>query len=111
MRGFAPRAQADLDEAVSWLLDHDMEAAVAERLLTAVLEAAKRLVQRPLLGRVRLELLPDSFRFWSIPRQNLLLVYRVDGSRISVLRVLSTLRDLQPLLDDMPDEWGRSDPG
>lgn len=42
---FAPQAQADIDEAVSWLLDHGHSAAVAERLLTSVLEAAAALAR------------------------------------------------------------------
>ncbi len=101
MRRFAPRAQADLDEAVGWLLDHGSAAGAAERLLTAVLEAAERLAARPLLGRRRPDLLPDPFRFWSIPRHGLVLVYRPDPSSATVQRVLGTSRDLGQLLDGL----------
>ena len=109
MRRFAPQAQADLDEAVGWLLDHGSAAAAAERLLAAVLEAAERLTARPLLGRRRPDLLPDPFRFWSIPRHSLVLVYTSGPDGPTILRVLSTNRDLGPLLADfadLPDEHG-----
>ncbi len=98
MRHFAPQAQADLDDAVGWLLDHGAAAGAAERLLAAVLEAAEVLAKRPQLGRRRPDLLPDPFRFWSIPREGLLLVYVAAAEAASILRVVSTDRDLGPLL-------------
>lgn len=107
---FAPRAQADLDEAVGWLLDHGYAAAAAERLLASVLDAADRLAARPLLGRRRPELLPDPFRFWSIPRHSLVLVYQADPDRLTILRVLSTNRDLGPLLDELAGDPGEPGP-
>ena len=101
MRHFAPQAQADLDDVVGWLLDHGSAAGAAERLLAAVLEAADRLAERPLLGRRRPDLLPDPFRLWSIPRHSLLLVYVADPAAPVILRVLSTSRDLGPILADL----------
>jgi len=101
MRNFAPRAQTDLDEAVSWLLDQGFAAAAAEKLLAAVLEAAAMLAKRPGMGRHRLDLLPRPFRFWSIPRHNLILVYDPDPEAAIILRVLSTNQELGPLLEDM----------
>lgn len=109
MRRFAPQTQADLDEAVGWLLDHGSAAGAAERLLVSVLDAAERLAERPLLGRRRLDMLPDPFRFWSLPQHALVLVYRTDPDGATILRVLSTNRDLGPLLDDLasgPEEEG-----
>lgn len=101
MRSFAPRAQADLDEIVDWLLDHGSTAKTAEDLLTAVLDAAERLSKRPLLGRCRPDILPDVFRFWSLPRYRLLLVYNAQTSVPTILRVLRTDRDLGPILTEM----------
>ena len=111
MRHFAPQAQADLDELVSWILDRGVAAVVAERLLLSVLEAANRLAARPLLGRHQPDLLPDPFRFWSIPRHSLLLIYVADPAAPTILRVLSTDRDLGPILADMtpsPDSPGEA---
>ncbi len=98
MRNFAPQAQADLDQAVGWLLDRGSGGGPAETLLAAVMEAAALLAQRPTLGRQRLDLLPEPFRFWSIPRHKLLLIYRPDTTPPTILRVLNTAQDLAPLL-------------
>lgn len=101
MRNFTPQAQADIDEAVGWLLEQGYPAASAERLLTSVLEAAALLARRPLLGRHRPDLLPRPFRFWSIRRHRLLLVYDPSTGSPTILRVLSTNQDLGPLLADL----------
>lgn len=101
LRNFSRQASADLDDAVGWLLDHGIAAATAERVLTTVLAAAERLAERPLLGRRRPELLPEPYRFWSIPRHGLLLVYDPTTNPATILRVLNTARDLPPLLADL----------
>jgi plasmid stabilization system protein ParE len=100
-RNFAPQAAADLDDAVGWLLDNAAAPAMAERLLSAVLEAGERPALRPQLGRRRPDLLPDPFRFWSLPRFGLLLVYDPTTSPALILRVLHTARDLGPMLADL----------
>lgn len=107
-RNFAPRAAADLDEAVSWLLDHGASAAIAERLLAAVLAAGDRLAGRPMLARRRPDLLPDPFRFWSLPRFGLLLVVDSNTSPATIVRILNTAQDLGPLLADFPGEKDES---
>ncbi len=100
-RNFAPQAAADLDDAVGWLLDRAASPAAAERLLRAVLDAGEFLAVRSLLGRRRPDLLPDPFRFWSLPQFNLLLVYDSTTSPAAILRVLHTAQDLGPLLAEL----------
>jgi len=100
-RNFSRQASADLDDTISWLLDHGIPAATTERVLTTVLVAAERLAERPLLGRRRPELLPEPYRFWSIPRHGLLLVYDPTTAPATILRVLNTARDLPILLADL----------
>lgn len=102
-RNFSRQASADLDNAVGWLLDHGVAPASAEQLLTAVLAAAERLAERPALGRRRPDLLPEPFRFWSIPRWKLLLVYDPTTTPATILRVLNTGQDLPTLLADLRD--------
>ncbi len=109
-RNFAPQAAADLDHAVGWLLDRVAAPGAAERLLTAVLDAGERLAARPQLGRRRPELLSDPFRFWSLPRFGLLLVYDPTMSPAVILRVLNTAQDLGPLLADLADPPEQSEP-
>jgi len=106
-RNFAPQAAADFDEAVGWLLDRAIAPAAAEKLLQAVLDAGERLADRPQLGRRRPDLLPDPFRFWSLPRFGLLLVYDPTTSPATILRILKTAQDFGPLLAGLigsPDE-------
>jgi plasmid stabilization system protein ParE len=102
-RNFSRQAARDLDEAVGWLLDHGTALASAEQLLATVLAAAERLAERPGLGRRRPELLPEPFRFWSIRRWKLLLVYDPTTSPATILRVLNTSQDLPTLLADLRD--------
>jgi len=87
---------------VGWLLDRG-GAAAAEQLLTTVLAAGDRLAEHPLLGRRRPDLLPEPYRFWSIPRWRLLMVYDPTTTPATILRVLDTARDLPPLLADLRD--------
>jgi plasmid stabilization system protein ParE len=102
-RNFSRQAAADLDHIVGWMLDHGSAGSAAERLLTAVLAAGERLADRPLLGRQRPDLLPEPYRFWSIPRRRLLLVYDPTTKPPTIQRVLNTARDLPPLLADLRD--------
>ncbi len=95
---------------VGWVLDHGGAAAAAEELLTAVLAAAERIAARPLLGRRRPELLPEPYRFWSIPRWRLLLACDPTTTPPTIPRVLSTTRDLPPLLTDLDDSWEAPEP-
>ena len=102
-RNFSRQAAAELDDIVGRRLDQGDAAPAAERLLATVLAAGERLAERPLLGRRRPDLLPEPYRFWSIPRWRLLLVYDPTTNPASILRVLNTAQDLPPLLADLQD--------
>jgi plasmid stabilization system protein ParE len=58
---FSPRAQRELREAAVWIAEDDP--AAAEAVLAAAMGAARRLQARLKLGRVRLELAPERYRF------------------------------------------------
>ena len=102
-RNFSRQAAAELDDIVGRRLDQGDAASAAEQLLATVLAAGERLAERPLLGRRRPELLPEPYRFWSIPRWRLLLVYDPTTNPASILRVLNTAQDPPPLLADLQD--------
>jgi len=53
--------------------------------------------------RRRPELLPEPYRFWSIPRHGLLLIYDPTTDPVTILRVLNTAQDLPALLANMRD--------
>ena len=94
---FAPRAIRDVEEAVDWLADNGGPD-IARRMARAVVEAARRVVERPLVGRVRPDLLPADFRVWAVQGFPYLLVYDGRRSPPKIERVLHMARDLQPLL-------------
>jgi plasmid stabilization system protein ParE len=102
-RNFSRQAAAELDDIVGRRLDQGDAASAAEQLLANVLAAGERLAERPLLGRRRPDLLPEPYRFWSIPRWRLLLAYDPTTNPASILRVLNTAQDLPPLLADLQD--------
>jgi toxin ParE1/3/4 len=98
---FAPAARRELRAALTWIAK-DNEAA-AEALLQAALHAARRIADRPLLGRARPGLLPAPYRFWRVTGFPYLLVYNSTQRPPRVLRLLHMARDLGPLLVDLAD--------
>jgi len=98
---FGPIARADLAQALAWVAG-DNEAA-ARTMLQATVQSARRIVERPMLGRVRPELLPAPYRFWRVAGFPYLMVYNADRKPPVVLRVLHMARDLGPLLAGIVD--------
>ena len=58
----------------------------------------RRIVARPLLGRLRPALAPPPYRFWRIANSPYLIVDNAARGPPLVLRVLHMIRDLPPLL-------------
>ena len=94
---FAPRAQRELREAAVWIAEDNP--AAADALLTAEMAAARRLQARPKLGRVRLELAPAQYRFWSLRGFPYLMVYDTEAKPPIILRFVHQSRDLPVVLD------------
>ena len=94
---FAPRAQRELREAAVWVAEDNP--AAADALLAAAIAAARRLQARPKLGRVRPELAPERFRFWSLRGFPYLLVYDAEAEPPIILRFVHQSRDLPAVLD------------
>lgn len=63
--------------------------------------AARRVVERPLIGHVRPELLPHPFRVWAVQDFPYLLIYDAGTVPPKILRVLHMARDLAPLVSDL----------
>ena len=74
---FAPRAQHELRAAAMWIAEDNP--AAAEALLIAAMAATHRLQARPKRGRVKLELAPARYRFWSLRGFPYLLVYDAEA--------------------------------
>jgi toxin ParE1/3/4 len=101
---FAPAARRELRAALTWIAK-DNEVA-AEALLLAALQSARRIAGRPLLGRLRTDLLPAPYRFWRVTGFPYLLIYNAARRPPRVLRFVHMARDLGPLLTDFaePDD-------
>ena len=84
-------------EAAVWIAEDDP--AAAEALLAAAMGAARRLQARPKLGRARLELAPERYRFSSLRGFPYLLVYDAEASPPIILRFVHQWRDLPTVLD------------
>ena len=89
-------ARDDLRAELRWIGPENI--AKARALRDAVSVAARRLGERPFLGRRDVDLLPEPYRFWSITRFQLVLVYNAGTMPPRILRILSTARDFGPLL-------------
>jgi plasmid stabilization system protein ParE len=99
VRLFAPRARRELRDASVWIARDSQ--VTAHALVTEALRAAAMLARQPMLGRRRLDLLPEPYRFWSLRGFPYLLVYNASASPPRILRVLHMARDLRTLLDDL----------
>jgi toxin ParE1/3/4 len=96
-RIFAPRALRELGEAAAWIAEDNPDA--AEALLAATIRAARILQEKPQLGRVRLGLAPERYRFWSLRGFPYLLVYDAETTTPVVVRFVHQSRDLPAALD------------
>jgi toxin ParE1/3/4 len=94
---FARRAQRELRAAAKWIAEDDP--AAADALLAAAMTAARRIEARPKLGRIRLELAPARYRFWSLRGFPYLLVYDAEAEPPMILRFVHQSRDLPAVLD------------
>jgi plasmid stabilization system protein ParE len=98
-RLFTPRARRELRDAATWIAENNPDA--AEALLRAVLRAAELVAAKPTLARVRLDLTPARFRFWSLRGYLYLLVFDVDRTPPVVARFVHQARDLPVLLSEL----------
>jgi toxin ParE1/3/4 len=94
---FAPRARRELREAGAWIAEDNP--AAADALLAAAMAAARQLQARPKLGRVRLELAPRRYRFWSLRGFPYLLVYDAEAAPPIILRFVHQSRDFPVVID------------
>jgi toxin ParE1/3/4 len=84
-------------------LEDIQHAAAATRLKRAVAEAARRLGERPLLGRRDPALATARYRFWSVAGFPYVIVYRPDTVPPSIVRFVHTSRDLPQVLAELKD--------
>jgi len=98
-RLFAPQALRELRQASVWIAKDNRGA--ADALLAAALRAAQQLAEKPQLGRVRLDLAPERFRFWALRGFPYLLVYDAEVQPARIIRIVHMARDLPVVLRDL----------
>jgi toxin ParE1/3/4 len=91
----APEAQADLDDVWYYVARASSSPTVADRLIDAITQRFLLLARHPHLGRPRDEDLRPGLR--SFPVGNYVIIYRVDGEDVLILRVLRGSRDIPAL--------------
>jgi plasmid stabilization system protein ParE len=88
-----------LRKAARWIAEDNPDA--ADNLLSAAVEAARRITPNPRLARVQLRLAPARFRFWSLRGYPYLLVIDTENDLPVVARFVHQSRDLPAILDDV----------
>ena len=96
---FTPHARRELEAAIAWIADDNPDA--AQGLLRAALQAASMITGKPNLARVRLDLAPTRYRFWSLRGYPYLLIFDTDTDPPVVARFVHQARDLPAVLNDL----------
>src|SRR5438093_4211271 len=92
----APQAEADLEDIAFYVFVESASLELAERLIQSIAERFELLAAHPRAGRARDDLRPGVRGF---PVGEYVLLYRVAGEDVVILRVVHGSRDLDPLLD------------
>jgi toxin ParE1/3/4 len=88
-------ARDDLDEI--WLFIAQDDLAAADRFVDSLMDRFPLLASSPRMGRKRDELAPG---LRSFPVKNYVVLYRVVGKGIKIVRVVHGARDLQRVVDE-----------
>jgi toxin ParE1/3/4 len=94
----APRARADLDAIWAYLAKESRSEAIADQQIDSIVEHFGLLADHPRLGRVRDDDLGPGRR--SFPIGQYVIVYRIVGGDVRILRVAHGRRDLRALFGD-----------
>ena len=92
----APEAEADLDSAWYYVATASGSVDIADRLIESITTRFLLLTAHPHLGRPRDEELRPGLR--TFPVGEYVIVYRLAGEDVSILRVLRGSRNIEALL-------------
>ena len=95
----APEAVQDLDEISNYFLLRNVE--VGERWFQAFSQKCQQLVQFPMMGRSYFNIRSD---LRGVPLEGFVILYRVAGDRLEIMRIVSGKRNLGALFSDVDDE-------
>jgi toxin ParE1/3/4 len=86
------RADKDLDD-IWFYIAAQTGVDIADRIDREIHDAVERLAQWPGIGHQRADVPSGTYRFWSVYQY--LIVYRMQGSTLIVVRVIHGSRDLR----------------
>jgi toxin ParE1/3/4 len=92
------RARAELTDAIAWIARENPR--VARSLNDAVVRLAALIGEHPAMGSVRAEVAPAPYRFLPVRGLSYVIIYRSDGGRPRILRIVHSSRDLRDVLRD-----------
>ncbi len=95
----APAASRDLNEIVDYFISRDVEA--GERFIAEFNKKCRNLANFPNIGRSYVEIEP-SLR--GIPLEGYVILYRLTGNNVEIVRVVSGYRDLGSLSFGLKNE-------
>jgi len=90
-----PQADADLDETWYYVASNSDSLDIADRFIDSVTDRFFLLARHPNIGRARDEDLRPGLR--SFPVGDYLIIYRIDGEDVVILRVLRGSRNIAAL--------------
>jgi toxin ParE1/3/4 len=91
----SPSATRDLNAIADYFLEHNIEA--GENLLREFNRKCRNLIQFPNMGKSYANLKPD---LRGLPLDGYIVLYRVKGDAVEVLRVVNGRQDLESLFSD-----------
>lgn len=93
----SPEADLDLDEIWDYAATNSGSASIADRLIDSITGRFFLLSGHPYLGRNRDEDLRVDLR--SFPASNNVIIYRIEGEDVVILRVVRGSRNLETMFD------------
>src|SRR5262245_58084376 len=91
----APQAEADLEDIAFYIFLESGSIEIADRLIESITERFDLLDVHPRAGRLRDDLRPG---IRSFPVREYLVLYRIEGDDVVIVRVVRGSRDLETLL-------------
>jgi toxin ParE1/3/4 len=91
----APQAEADLEDVAFYIFLDSGSLEIADRLIQSITERFDLLDTYPRAGRARDDLRPGIRGF---PVGEYILLYRIEGSTVVILRIVRGSRDLEALV-------------
>ena len=89
-------ARFDLAEIWEYYAADLQNLEVADRIRDEFFDAFTKLAQTPGIGHLRRDLAAEDIRFWKV--RQFLIVYRIRGDRLEIVRVLHGARDVRNIL-------------